>query len=110
MATASSSIEEEWRKDRAGRQLVTAFSTPLGLDGIAQVSEAIDITAERPGRDFQATGKFISGPEAPGLQEREQLQNPSAGRGSSSAEYRAQLGRNLAVKPRTVGLSSQPNT
>jgi hypothetical protein len=41
----------------------------LRLDGIAQVSEAVDVTSERPSRDFQATGKFISRPIAPGLQE-----------------------------------------
>jgi hypothetical protein len=45
-------IQEERRKHCAGGQLVTTLRTPLGLNGVAQDSEAVDVTSERPSRYF----------------------------------------------------------
>ena len=75
-ATASSSSEHQRREMCAGSQSVAAGPAGCGVHGVAQLSEAVDVAADRPLCDPEALGEFSGGPLPPVLQRREQAEHP----------------------------------
>ena len=88
-------VEQERRKHGARRELVATIYAPSRLDGVAQVSEAVDVTTERPRRDLEASSQVGPRPVAPGLEQGQQAERARAGRGhlASIAVFRPRTGR-----------------
>ena len=88
-------VEQERRKHGARRELVATIYAPTRLDGVAQVSEAVDVTTERPRRDLEASSQVGPRPVAPGLEKGQQAEGARPGRGhlASIAGFRSKTGR-----------------
>ena len=74
-------VEQERREVGAGGEAVPAGRTGGGVDRVAEVPEAVDVTPQRAGADPQALGQLTTGPELVGLEERQELQRPAGGIG-----------------------------
>jgi hypothetical protein len=72
-------VEQERRQAAPSSQAIAAMTTGLGLDRVPQLSQAIDITADRSLGDFQPFGQLGAAPRGAGLQEAKELEHASRG-------------------------------
>ncbi len=72
-------VQEQGRQGGACPEAVAAGHAGGGVDGVAEVAEALDVAAEGAGGDGQAGGQLGAGPLGTGLEQRQQSQQ--AGRG-----------------------------
>ena len=71
-------VQHQRRQGGAGRELVPAVDPALGLDGIAQFAQPVDVAPQRPDRHLEPTGELGPRPVAVRLQQRQQAQHPNA--------------------------------
>lgn len=68
MAIASSSSTSRGGIEPPGAELVVALDGPVGVHGVAELAQSLDVaTLDAPG-DLKALGELGAGPEALGLQ------------------------------------------
>ena len=76
-------------------ELVAALRAAVGVHRVAELAEAVDVAAQRARGDLEPVGQLRAGPEAVGLQQRQQAQRPRArvGHISSVAAMRSESDR-----------------
>ena len=52
--------------------------TAHGVDGVAELAQPVDVTAQGPGAHLEPVGELRSRPVAVGLEQRQQAQHPFA--------------------------------
>jgi hypothetical protein len=72
-------VEQQRGQGGTRAQPVAAAHPRAGLDGIAQVAQALDVVADRPAGDPEPLGQLVPGPVGPRLQQAQQLQQPLRG-------------------------------
>jgi len=72
-------VEDQRGHVRSRAEPVAAGHPGRGVDGVAQLAEAIDVAPQGAGTDLQALGQLPAGPELVGLQQGEKLER-SGGR------------------------------
>jgi hypothetical protein len=72
-------VDDERRQGRARGQLVAAVNARVRRDGVAEVAEPADVTAQRARGDAQPLGELRARPEPVILQQGEQTQGAGAG-------------------------------
>ena len=69
-------VEQQRRQVGAGVQPVAAVRALGGPTGIAELAQPVDVPAHGPRADLQPLGERVAGPVTPGLQQRQQPQQP----------------------------------
>ena len=72
-------VHQQGRQRRARFQLVAALDTTLSLDRVTQLTQPVDVPAQRARRHPQPLGQFGARPVPARLKQREQLQRARAG-------------------------------
>ena len=74
-------VEQQRRHRRAGVQPVAAGRPGERVHRVAEVAQPLDVAADRAAADLEAPRELLAGPVAPGLQQREELQQAAGGLG-----------------------------
>jgi hypothetical protein len=69
-------VEQQWRQGAAGAEPVSAGHARPRVDRIAQPPQPVHVMADGAGGDAEPGGQLGTGPVAPGLQQRQQAQQP----------------------------------
>ena len=72
-------VEQQRRQGRAGAEPVAAGDAGGGVHRVAEVAQPVDVAADGARGDPQPLGQLGAGPVAPGLQQRQQAQQPRRG-------------------------------
>jgi hypothetical protein len=72
-------VQQQRRQGRAGAQAVAAGRPGGRADLVAQGAQPLDVVADGPGGHAQPVGQLGPGPAGPGLQQRQQPQQPHRG-------------------------------
>ena len=72
-------VEEQRRELRTGAQPVVTRRPALGVDGVAERAQALDVVADRAGAHLEPLGQLGSRPGRSGLQEGQQREQPCGG-------------------------------
>jgi hypothetical protein len=70
-------IEQQWRHLGTGFEPVTAVRPFHRDDGVAELTQPIDVTAHRTRRDIEPFGEQMAGPVTPRLQQRQKGEQPA---------------------------------
>ena len=95
-------IEEERGELAPGGQLVAAVGAPGGVDGVAELAEAVDVAAQRALGHLQPVGQLGPGPVPVGLQEGEEPEHAGAGIGHAR-KILPPSGQNLSGRGAILG-------
>ena len=71
-------VDDERRQRGARGELVAALGAAVRVDRVAELAQPVDVAAQRARRHPQPVGQLRAGPEAVGLQQRQQPQRPRA--------------------------------
>ena len=67
-------VEDQRRQSGTRRELVAAVDAALGVDGVAELAQPVDVASQRPHRHPEPVGEVSPGPVAVILQERQKPQ------------------------------------
>ena len=71
-------VDDQGRHGAALRELVAALDAAGGVDRVAEIAQPLDVAAQRSVGDLQPLGQLPTGPEAVGLEQRQQPQGARA--------------------------------
>jgi hypothetical protein len=86
-------VEQQWWEFGAGAEAVAAEGAGGGVDGVAELAQAVDVAAHGALADLELLGEFAALPVAAGLQEGEQAQQAGR-RFQHDPDFRTEGGRN----------------
>jgi len=102
-------VEQQWRQLCPGVEPVPAVRTLHGPDRIAQLTEAVDVSAHRARTDLEPLGQQRPRPVPARLQQREQGEQ-ARGRRRHGYEIARNSGQKLTATRRTVGVQQTTAT